>query len=54
VAVSELLRHLRDGLPDGLLPPFFYLASCHGNDPGEAGLGSQPPEAAARRCTGRA
>jgi len=34
VAVTEVLETLRSDLPDAQrLPPFFYLASCHGNDP---------------------
>jgi len=34
VAVDEVLDALRRQLPDERrLPPFFYLASCHGNDP---------------------
>ena len=34
VEVSEVITSLRQRLPDGRrLPPFFYLASCHGNDP---------------------
>lgn len=32
VAVTELVSELRRVLP-GELPPFFYLASCHGNEP---------------------
>ena len=32
VKVEQLLKRLRDALPDGKLPPFFYLATCHGND----------------------
>ena len=34
VSVNEVIEHLRGRLPDGRrLPPFFYLASCHGNEP---------------------
>jgi len=33
IAISELMDRLRARLPDGGLPPFFYLASCHGNEP---------------------
>ena len=34
IQVQTLLEDLRRQLPDGRpLPPFFYLASCHGNDP---------------------
>ena len=34
VPVSRLVAALRSAHPDGQLPPFFYLASCHGSDPG--------------------
>jgi len=45
VKVAELVEHLRKSHPEGLLPPFFYLANCHGNDPvaieeGRAGVES--------------
>jgi hypothetical protein len=34
VKVGDVIRRVRDRLPDDRrLPPFFYLASCHGNDP---------------------
>jgi tetratricopeptide (TPR) repeat protein len=33
VAIDDLLKRLRARI-DGPLPPLFYLASCHGNDPG--------------------
>jgi|GEM_PF-1787132 len=34
VKVSEIIKGLRQRLSDERrLPPFFYLASCHGNDP---------------------
>ncbi len=33
VPVGDLMDRLRESLPDGTLPPFFYLASCHGNEP---------------------
>ena len=34
VAVEAVLDALRQHLPDGRrIPPFFYLASCHGNEP---------------------
>jgi hypothetical protein len=33
VTVDELTSELKKNLPEGLLPPFFYLANCHGNDP---------------------
>ncbi|MEM8950969.1 MAG: tetratricopeptide repeat protein [Pseudomonadota bacterium] len=36
VAVQDLIQKLRNGLPDDRpLPPFFYLASCHGNEPAD-------------------
>ena len=41
VSIAELARRLRVGVPGGL-PPFFYLANCHGNEPGsceEGGAG---------------
>ena len=38
VKVDEVIKSLRQRLPDGRrLPPFFYLASCHGNEPTAAG-----------------
>src|SRR5207253_677121 len=36
VPINELIARLRAG-SDGRLPPFFYLASCHGNEPGQDG-----------------
>jgi tetratricopeptide (TPR) repeat protein len=33
VSIHDLLSKLRQRI-DGPLPPLFYLASCHGNDPG--------------------
>ncbi len=33
VTVDELVSELKKNAPEGLLPPFFYLANCHGNDP---------------------
>lgn len=33
VPIVQLVEHLRDALPGGRLPPFFYLASSHGNPP---------------------
>ncbi|MFY9824093.1 MAG: tetratricopeptide repeat protein [Thermoanaerobaculia bacterium] len=33
VSIHDLLSKLRQRI-DGSLPPLFYLASCHGNDPG--------------------
>ena len=36
VAVQDLIQKLRNELPDGQpMPPFFYLASCHGNEPAD-------------------
>ncbi|MGI9505551.1 MAG: TIR domain-containing protein, partial [Geminicoccaceae bacterium] len=36
VAVQDLIQKLRNALPDDRpLPPFFYLASCHGNEPAD-------------------
>ena len=36
VAVQDLIQKLRNRLPDDRsLPPFFYLASCHGNEPAD-------------------
>jgi len=35
VEITDLVKRLRDRLP-GRLPPFFYLAACHGNEPGAA------------------
>lgn len=45
VAVEELAGRLRM-LSTGSRPPFFYLASCHGNDPRDTGRGAE--SAAAR------
>ncbi len=39
VPTGELITRLRAG-SDGRLPPFFYLASCHGNEPGQDGAES--------------
>ena len=37
VEVSEVIKLLRQRLPsERRIPPFFYLASCHGNDPSAA------------------
>ncbi|HMB03801.1 MAG TPA: CHAT domain-containing protein, partial [Isosphaeraceae bacterium] len=49
VAVGNLLSRLRGGLPDSKLPPFFYLASCHGNTPGEPEKGTPGSETLAAR-----
>ena len=38
VEVGDVIKRLRRRLPDDRrLPPFFYLASCHGNDPSAPG-----------------
>jgi tetratricopeptide (TPR) repeat protein len=44
VPIDDLLTRLRARI-DGPLPPLFYLASCHGNDPGG---GSGPESSAAK------
>ncbi len=49
VAVDDLLKRLRDPIPDGKLPPFFYLANCHGNTPGEPEAGKPGSESLAAR-----
>ena len=49
VTVDELLQPLREQIPDGKLPPFFYLASCHGNTPGEPEKGTPGSETLAAR-----
>src|SRR5208283_4052408 len=49
VTVDELLQPLREQIPDGKLPPFFYLASCHGNTPGEPEKGTPGSESLAAR-----
>jgi hypothetical protein len=49
VAVDDLLDRLRGATPDGKLPPFFYLASCHGNTPGEPEKGKAGSESLAAR-----
>jgi tetratricopeptide (TPR) repeat protein len=37
VPVAELAERLRREMPNGRLPPFFYLACCHGNDGDDGG-----------------
>jgi hypothetical protein len=49
VSTVELLEGLRRELPDGILPPFFYLANCHGNDPSAIGEGQAGVESLAAR-----
>jgi tetratricopeptide (TPR) repeat protein len=48
VPIAELVRRLRTGVPGGL-PPFFYLASCHGNDPRASGREDETAESLAAR-----
>ena len=49
VTVDKLVRRLKKNLPDGLLPPFFYLANCHGNDPAALEEGQPGVESLAAR-----
>jgi len=42
VSIHDLLATLRKKVDDAL-PPLFYLASCHGNDPGAPRNGSREP-----------
>ncbi|HMF38172.1 MAG TPA: toll/interleukin-1 receptor domain-containing protein, partial [Isosphaeraceae bacterium] len=49
VAVGELVGELKKNDPEGLLPPFFYLASCHGNDPAALQKGRPGVESLAAR-----
>jgi tetratricopeptide (TPR) repeat protein len=42
VSIRDLVQRLRARVTDGL-PPFFYLASRHGNEPAPAGSGERPP-----------
>ena len=49
VTVSKLVSELRQEIPDGLLPPFFYLANCHGNDAAALGKGRPGVESLAAR-----
>ena len=49
VTIKKLLEELRDRIPDRKLPPFFYLASCHGNTPGEPEKGTPGSETLAAR-----
>lgn len=46
VSIGEVVERLRKRLP-GDLPPFFYLASCHGNDPGALADGKGGAESSA-------
>ena len=49
VAVDELVSELKKNDPEGLLPPFFYLANCHGNDPAALKEGRPGVESLAAR-----
>ena len=49
VAVGELVSELKKNDPEGLLPPFFYLANCHGNDPAALEEGRPGVESLAAR-----
>ncbi len=49
VKVGDLVDRLRRSLPDGSLPPFFYLANCHGNDPAAIEAGQAGVESLAAR-----
>ena len=49
MTVDKLLEALREQISDGKLPPFFYLASCHGNTPGEPEKGTPGSETLAAR-----
>ena len=43
------MSELRKNAPEGLLPPFFYLANCHGNDPAALEEGRPGVESLAAR-----
>lgn len=47
VPVSGIMDRLRKSLPDGTLPSFFYLASCHGNEPADPEKGESGSESSA-------
>ncbi|HND53365.1 MAG TPA: TIR domain-containing protein, partial [Pirellulaceae bacterium] len=47
VTIRSLLDRLRQGVPDGGLPKFFYLASCHGNEPAAPDQGKAGAESSA-------
>ena len=49
VMVDELVSELKQNDPEGLLPPFFYLANCHGNDPAALEEGQPGVESLAAR-----
>ena len=50
VDVAELAAELKRRVPGGL-PPFFYLASCHGNEPAVPEKGKSASESSAAPCT---
>jgi hypothetical protein len=47
VPIGRLMDAMRKWLPDGALPPFFYLASCHGNEPVQPQAGQSGTESSA-------
>ena len=47
--MGELVGELKKNDPEGLLPPFFYLANCHGNDPAALQEGRPGVESLAAR-----
>ena len=47
VGISDLVQRLQARLPDGTLPKFFYLASCHGNEPAAPEEGKSGAESSA-------
>jgi hypothetical protein len=47
VAVGEVIVRMRTELPDGGLPKFFFLASCHGNEPAQPEEGQPGSESSA-------
>ena len=53
VTIQSLLGEMRQRVPDGGLPKFFYLASCHGNEPAapdEGRAGAESSAAAVQRA----
>ena len=53
VSIQSLLGEIRQRVPDGGLPKFFYLASCHGNEPAapdEEQAGAESSAAAVQRA----
>ena len=49
ISIDDLVRRLRERQPHGVLPPFFYLASCHGNTPPDVAAETAGSGAAAAR-----